>query len=152
MPKRSYRVTLDYEVDLSELTMESVLARHEEWLLSREAGNWPVEGTDRWLPLDERDVRDLRILQRALLEKKHVLDTWAADAIRLDLQNGLEIDQIEINWDTDSVFEPVIEALPLDQRQRYREALRRGRLADEMNELLLRMDPVLRRVKIEVAE
>ena len=152
MLRRRYRLTVEFEVEMQELSMSVIHRRHAARLKWREehVGHEPLPFT--WEPPRWNEVEDMRALQRAIVETPGVFDAWNLDSIRAQAKDGLDIETVEHQVAEDMILLPAVETLPPRQRHRYREAAARERLCEQVDEMLDSIVMKVDRATVEVVE
>lgn len=152
MLRRRYRVTIEYDVEMQELSLFGIHRRHAEWLKRREA-RWGAEPPPFvWEAPTESEVEEMRALQRAIAETPDVFDAWVVDSLVSRMKEGLDIETLEPSEHPEQVLLPAVEALPFRTRHRYREAVAKRRLLDVADEMFQSIEMDVEAVEIEVVE
>jgi len=147
MLKRRYRVVLDYEVDVEELTLDWVKARyHDQVRRSIDMGFLDVL-EDLSEPSAEQ-TEDQRILQKALLASGETLETWLRDEVASELE-ACGLDGITRTESPEVTLRQIIESLPPRQRHRFRESVARDSLYEDAEDFIESFRVELTDVRIE---
>lgn len=153
MLKRRYRVVIECEVTVSDLTPQGVKARHAEFhqrWVERFGGKGLYEPPERELP-PEQVLEDQRLLQEALLASPELLEDWIIDGIATCFSD-LELEGFDGELDSSTALLPAVEKLPPRQRHLFREAIAQGRLVEIAGEFYDSFESKQRFVRLERVE
>ena len=119
--RRRVRVVLECEVEIRDITMAAMQARHEERLLRwSEIGYVPEPPIET---LSAAELEDLKLLQQALLASPASLAEWVKHEVTTYLDDlGVEV-SIPHGRAENRILLPVVETLPPAQREKFREAI-----------------------------
>lgn len=127
------RVVLEFEVEISDISMAAMQARREEW--ERRWGGPGSRAFPREEPSEE-ELADLRLLQEALRANPEHLKAWIMDEVALEL-NDIGVERATPPEGSDvRILMPVIESLPARQRHKFREAIANDTFYDLAEEFL----------------
>jgi hypothetical protein len=122
--RKRYRVTIDVDINVDNITLEKAKVRTAERtaaILSE--GGTPDEGTG--LLAAERDLAAQRALQDELMRDPELLDPWLKGLVRMEL--GRMIDEYRPEPTDEGVFlHPAIERLAPGERHWWRQTLYSG--------------------------
>jgi hypothetical protein len=125
--KRSFRVVIECEMEVHELTHERVLADYEERV--RHAAECDVCGEVEPVMPSDQSIEDQLALQQALLRDPVRLAEWLRHELASHL-NAMGLDQCESESTDAEILKPIVESLPPRARHRFRQAMARDELAE----------------------
>ncbi len=125
--KKRYRVIVDFEVDILELTPERIQQSNADRAMrAEECSGW--KGSEREVPSEESLV-PLRELQSRLLEDAGMLDMWVKHEVFADLQTG-SLSDFNYDFNEEEFLKTIVERLSPRSRHRLREAIARGEMLE----------------------
>jgi hypothetical protein len=134
--RKRYRVTVDIDVNVDELTMDEARAR-----VARQNAAVLSEGFDlgkgalQAAP-DERDVAAIRALQHELMRRPDALDRWLRQSVEVALLSRWDETTLATE-DEETLLRPVVERLPPPYRHWWRQTLYSDDERHDRLELLL---------------
>jgi len=134
MLKRRYRVVLEYEVAVEELTLDWVKARYQDYV-RRSIDMGFLEFLEDLSEPSAEQTEDQRLLQQALLASGEPLETWLRDEVASELE-ACGLDGLPRTETPEATLRQVIESLPPRQRHRFRESIARDSLYEDAEDFI----------------
>jgi hypothetical protein len=139
MLKKRYRVIIDVDVTVADLSAEAVRGQRRARIAAAMTQGFR---SDAFIP-SEPDLRRQRVLLEALLADSRALDAWLRHDALTTVAYTFE--ELVPDFDCDSVLERVVERLPPAERQEYRELLASGDWYDVSDEFFGAFKAAVRR-------
>jgi hypothetical protein len=144
MLKKQYRVIIDFDVDVTDITVEQIERQNaEREARSEEAGWCDVEHVTP----TASDLASLRELQQRLLDEPALLDQWIKHEVFADLL-AESLHDFSYEFNEEEFLKPIVERLSPRSRHRLREAIARDRTVEELEPFWNSFQPKPKAIRI----
>jgi hypothetical protein len=144
MLKKRYRVVIDFDVEISDITAEQIARGARDRGATAADEVWAQ--THR-TPPSEADLAALRELQQSLLDDAPRLDLWIKHEVFADLLDE-SLQEFTYEFDEHEFLKPLIERLSPRARHRLREAMAREEVVEELEPFWSSFQPTAKAVRI----
>jgi hypothetical protein len=144
MQRKRYRVIIDFDVDILEITSEQIEKSNVERASRAEESGWT--NVERTVP-PEAELAPLRELQERLLENPELLDQWIKHEVFADMQAG-SLNDFHYQFNEEEFLRVIVEKLSPRARHRLRESIARGEMIEELEPFWESFDSTPKSIRI----